>query len=370
VPAFRYALERWPADPYQILVYYKVSPQGEAYDLLRKGTAERNGAANYSLKGIDVTTSEGKALAGQRGITTFPWIEVFYPIHSQIRTRIWSGPLTSDRTRRILESPSRSGLAQRLLGGEVAVWILVTSGHAQKDDRARQALKTHLKQASATLQIPEMGTDLNGNPIPVTEYKTYPVHFGLMEIAHNDPNEELLVSSLLRSEPDLEQYDEPMAFPVFGRGRALYALVGNGIEEKNIMEACQSMVSWCSCEIKAQNPGTDLLIAADWSKPYGGKMVQDPELPLTGPSAFIQNQAPKNTAEPAGKADSAEPIAVSEVAQAASGKAGSVASGNPPQDAESGEKLLIRNMLYLAGAAGLVLVILSILATVKRKNRL
>lgn len=367
VPAFRYALERWPADPYQILVYYKVSLQGEAFELLQKSAVERGGSANYFLKHVDVTKPEGKALAEQRTIGGYPWIEVYYPLHFQLRTPVWSGPLTSDRVKRILDSTSRSALAQKLLGGEVAVWMLIQSGHAQKDDRARQVLKTHLERASTTLRIPEIGTDLNGNPIPVTEYKTYPVHFGLMEIIRNDPNEELLVSALLKSESDLEQYDEPMAFPVFGRGRALYALVGDGIQEKNILEACQSMVSWCSCEIKALSPGTDLLISADWSRPYGGKMVQDPELPLTGPSAFAQGQAKAEAAEPA---DPAEPATAYDAASTTSDKAGSVPIGAPEQAPGFSESPLTRNMLYLAGAAGLALLILSILLTVKRKNRL
>jgi hypothetical protein len=370
VPAFRYALERWPADPYQILVYYKISPQSQAFELLQKSAIERNGTANYSLKGIDVTKPEGKALAEQREIVATPWVEVFYPVHFQVRTPVWSGPLTSDRVKSILDSPIRSGIAQKLLGGEVAVWMLIKSGHEQKDARARQALKTNLERASATLRIPEIGTDLNGNPIAVTDFKTYPVHFGLMEIARDDRDEKLLVSALLKSESDLGQYDEPMAFPVFGRGRALYALVGDGIQEKTILEACQSMVNWCSCEIKALNPGTDLLISADWSRPYGGKIVQDPQLPLTGLSGFAQDQATAEVVKTDRKADPVEPAAVRKVAPTESRAAGSVPIGAPAQAPRSSENLLVRNVLYLAGAVGLVLVTLSILVMVKRKNRL
>jgi hypothetical protein len=339
VPAFRYALERWPADPYQILVYHKIKPQGEAFELLQQSAVERNGAANYSLKIIDVTKPEGKALAAQRGIVTTPWVEVFYPVHFQTRTPIWSGPLTADRIKNILNSPTRAELAQKLLSGEVAVWILIKSGHEQRDGRARQALITHMERASANLRIPEIGTDLNGNPIAVADFKTYPVHFSLMEIAHDDLNEQLLLSALLNSEPDLRQYDEPMAFPVFGRGRALYALVGDGIQEKTILEACQSMINWCSCEIKALNPGTDLLVSADWSRPHGGKMVQDPALPLTGLSGFAQDRA-------------------------------AAEAGVPAQAPASNENPLVRNLLYLAGAAGLALAVLSIAMAMRRKNRI
>jgi len=365
VPAFRYALERWPADSYQVLVYHRTGSQGAAFELLRKGAVEPDGAANYSLKDIDVTKPEGKALAGQRSIVAFPWVEIYYPIHSQVRTPVWSGPLTLDRARKIVNSPIRSRLARTLLSGDAAVWILIKSGHDQKDRRALESLKTHLDRASATLRIPDTGADVNGNPVEVTDFKTYPVRFSLMEIAHDDPDEDLLVSALLKSEPDLERYGEPMAFPVFGRGRALYALVGDGIQEKNIREACESMLAWCSCEIKAQSPGTDLLISADWSRPFGGRMVKDPELPLTGPSAFLQNREPAETAVPRRAPKPPAPVAVYAAAPAA---AGPVPRGAPAQAPRSGQSPLARNVLYLAGAAGVALLALSVFLTVKAKR--
>jgi hypothetical protein len=180
------------------------------------------------------------------------------------------------------------------------------------------------------------------------------VRFGLLEIAHDDPDEDLLVSALLKSEPDLERYGEPMAFPVFGRGRALYALVGDGIQEKNIREACQSMLAWCSCEIKALSPGTDLLISADWSRPFGGRMVTDPEIPLTGPSAFLQAREPAKTAAPQRAREPARPVAVD--------------AAVPAQAPRSGGSPLVRNVLVLAGAAGAVLLAFSVFLTAKAKR--
>ncbi len=355
VPVFRYAMERWPADPYQIVVYQRPGEQGAAFGLLEKGVKASGRAANYALRDVDVTTPEGKAAAGQHGIAAYPWVEVYYPMHSPVRAPVWSGPLTVDGVRTILESPARSRLAQRLLSGEVAVWVLVRSGNDGKDRRALESLKTHLDRASATLRISETGVDANGNPVGVEDFKSYPVRFGLMEIARGDAKEDLLVNALLKSEPDLARYDEPMAFPVFGRGRALYALVGEGIQEKNIREACQSMLAWCSCEIKAQTPGTDLLIAADWSRPFGGRMVKDPEMPL--PSVTT---APAPRVKPA-PAASAVPALCERVpaARAAS-------SAVPPEPARRSP--LVRNVLYLAGAAGVVLLALSVFLTVRAKR--
>jgi hypothetical protein len=42
-------------------------------------------------------------------------------------------------------------------------------------------------------------------------------------------------------------------------------MVGEGISDANIYAACSFLVGWCSCQIKAQNPGVDLLMLADWN---------------------------------------------------------------------------------------------------------
>jgi hypothetical protein len=78
-----------------------------------------------------------------------------------------------------------------------------------------------------------------------------------------------------------------MVFPVFGRGRALLPLVGAGITEANITAAAGFLTGACSCEVKALNPGFDLLLPADW----------DNLLMLTGDGAYIAGELP-SSAEP------------------------------------------------------------------------
>jgi len=378
VPAFRYALERWPADLYQVVVYHEAAPRGAEFALLAKSAAAQGGAANYSLELVDVGRPDGKALADRRNITALPWVEVYYPASSEVTSPVWSGRLTSDAVSKIIESQARSQLVRRLLDGEVAVWVLVKSGHKANDRRALDSLTASLKKASSTLRIPEIGTDLNGDPVAVTDFKSYPVRFSLVEIGRDDLGEELFVKALLASEPDLQRYDEPIAFPVFGRGRALYALVGSGIQETTILEACQSLVNWCSCEIKAQNPGTDLLISADWSRPYRGKMVKDPELPLTGLSGFVPGQAVQATENPDAKVDIPSPLATrhpplakpTPAACDVRPAAATTVAATEPADGSKTQRPLWRNVLYTAGGAGIVVVALSVLVTLKRKNRL
>ena len=51
--------------------------------------------------------------------------------------------------------------------------------------------------------------------------------------------------------------------PVFGQGRALYALVGDGIKHETIDRAATFLIGKCSCEVREQNPGFDLLLASE-----------------------------------------------------------------------------------------------------------
>ena len=62
----------------------------------------------------------------------------------------------------------------------------------------------------------------------------------------------------------LEEIDEPVVFPVFGRGRVLGTLAGDEIEAQNIQDVIAFLLNPCSCQIKIANPGFDLLMRADW----------------------------------------------------------------------------------------------------------
>jgi hypothetical protein len=138
--------------------------------------------------------------------------------------------------------------------------------------------------------------DINGNPIAVNDFQGVELNFFITKISHQDPNEEILTKMILGTEPDLFKYKTPLTFPIFGQGRSLYALVGSGIKSKTIEKACQSLVEWCSCEIKALHQGIDLLFQADWSRRAGGSWVKDTELPpLTGLSNFIPQHTSSDT---------------------------------------------------------------------------
>jgi hypothetical protein len=103
-------------------------------------------------------------------------------------------------------------------------------------------------------------------------------------LSASDQTEKFFIQMLLNSDPELKKYlNEPMVFPVYGRGRVLYALVGEGISKTNIEEAAMFITGPCGCQIKMLNPGVDLLLQANWDKANFAQFYQDDPLPeLTG----------------------------------------------------------------------------------------
>ena len=170
-----------------------------------------------------------------------------------------------------------------MLKGESAVWVLLESGQVAKDQLAYNRLTERLEHLSESLELPALDpVDVEDGLISIDEEELN-IAFSTLRISRNDPNESFFIQMLLGTESDLTTFNEPMAFPIFGRGRALYALIGEGIAADVIDEACVFLTGACSCEVKEQNPGVDLLMSVDWDHLVTRQFEIDRELPpLTG----------------------------------------------------------------------------------------
>jgi hypothetical protein len=266
VPVFRYAMERWPADYYEAVLIHRgqmTEDDKQLLNELRQEDSETEDLLNLRILELDIaTTPEEKVknlLMNEQLPETLPALVLWYPWHKGRTPPIWQGRLTPSTVAALLESPVRQKLAERLIEGQTAVWIFVESGNADKDKAALQLLEQELETVTRELKeeteaIPdELG-------LPEITYS-----FSILPVSRSDPNERMLLTLLLSSEPDLDEYsDKPVMFPVFGRGRALYALIGEGITSDNIRETIAFLVGPCGCEIKMLNPGVDILMAANW----------------------------------------------------------------------------------------------------------
>jgi len=261
IPVFRYALERWAPDAYEAVIIHRgpLADDDPASSLLKGDEAE---FLNLSISTMDLETSaenEVTSLLGGAVPETLPALAIWYPLQKGRAAPFWTGEFTPAAVKALIQSPKRLQLAQRLTDGQTAVWIVVESGNAAKDKAAMQKLDQQL--ATATKELTEMATQLAEElETPGLSYE-----FSTLAISRSDPKEQMLLEILLKSESDLGDYaDEAIVFPVFGRGRTLYALASEGINADTIRETVAFITGPCGCELKMLNPGVDLLMAVNW----------------------------------------------------------------------------------------------------------
>ncbi|HZZ72097.1 MAG TPA: hypothetical protein VFE24_07570 [Pirellulales bacterium] len=265
---FRFALERWTPAPYQVFVFQAGKLDAEQRGLvesLRRQNASGGGAANFEVKQIMLPDDRDKLDGGARILfdaqqnPTLPWVVVRYPAALGLDATVWAGKL-SDAASVLADSPVRKELIRRLTKGDTAVWLLLESGDPAQDEAAAARLAEELPRVQAELKIPQQDPAdyLTNQPVPLK------IEFSTLRLARDDRSETFLVSALLHSEDDLAATKGPIVFPVFGRGRTLWGMVGKGINLENLEHAGAFMTGACACEIKDANPGFDLLLAAHW----------------------------------------------------------------------------------------------------------
>lgn len=297
IPVFRYALERWPAAPYEATVFHRRpldSVQQAQVNALR-GAA--HAPANLAVSTINV---DGKPSADDQaawaaaqaesersggGAPRLPWLVLRLPDASRA---MWSGPLRDAPPAMLLDSPARRAVRAELLRGQSVVWLLVETGDAQRDAPALRRMQEDLPRLEKSIVMPEMDPTVPEarllSPVPLR------VGFSLVRVSRTDPAERFFVEMLLHALKPSDR-DAPVVVPVFGQGRALCTFVGDDIESKGLDDAAQFLAGACSCQVKELNPGFDLLMSGDWAADLHlasdvGDWATDPArpAPTTGPA--------------------------------------------------------------------------------------
>jgi len=284
VPVFRYALECWRADPYMVVLFVRGEPDAETRAVVkavRKAAAAEPTYANVDVQVVDLNA---EAAAGWKGLwkresnERAPWMVVSYPvprIYAQGKpvpesmVIMWSAPPSTQAVRRLVDSPKRREIARRLLQGETAVWVLLASGNAADDDRAREVIRKTSARLENTLTLPEIASyDRRYLSEAGPELK---IEFSLLEVPRDDPAEAMLVRMIRGMDQETEAPKGPIAVPIFGRGRMLARLHGEFLSAEVIEEAGWFLTGHCSCQVKGLMPGVDALIAGGWDNFLGTK---------------------------------------------------------------------------------------------------
>lgn len=281
IPVFRYALDRWEPDRLTLRVPAFMAQKPEMMELLRPLRA--NGLANLDLKTV---TDAALTVAELRDSKTGQQV-------------VWSGNLDPSSLEKLLDSPARKLLLDRILSGQSVIWVLVDSGAAENQvqmDRIEQRLKFLQQVAALPIQDPN-DPDSQLGPGPRLK-----LEFGTLRLKANDPAEQALIRLLAGPETDASA---GFAAAVFGRGRVLGSWPLAKLDDAALEDACLYLVGRCSCRVKNQNPGWDLLLNVNWDKALKDAQAMGTALP---PTAATTKIAPVEVVRTAATPGVTEPI--------------------------------------------------------------
>jgi hypothetical protein len=246
IPVFRYALDRWPADRFQLDVSPTDTKNPDVAKFLRNFTDSTP---------LNLTIVRSKDAAASR---------LSYPHAEPGATSPWTGSLDATALAQITESRARSEIVRRTLTGDSTVWVIVEAGRKEEDDRAAATLEKRLRYLEQASQLPPI--DPNDPTSKLGPGPTLGVRFSVVRIRHDDPAEQVFLKMLAGPKATEAPSKGPWFAAVFGRGRALGAWPAEGFGDEQIDEVCLFLLGACSCEVKRLNPGWDLLINADWDE--------------------------------------------------------------------------------------------------------
>jgi hypothetical protein len=284
VPVFRYALERWAPSIYDLWIFHQGALTNEQIamaDELDRLVANAGAPANVTVQWVDIQgamSPDATKVWREQQPATFPHATLVFAPHGNARGVAYQGPADLASLRQLIVSPLRQEIVRRLLDGDSAVWLLIESGDAAKDSAALTCLTTTLATMADSLQLP--AAEATAGDVRLAE-STTPLHikFPVVRVARSAPEEQGFIQLLTSTFTPNPPTDQPVAIAVSGQGRALAKLSGDEIDPGYISAWCDFIAGPCSCQVKAELPGSDLLIAADWTKLRDGRRVEDPVVP-------------------------------------------------------------------------------------------
>ncbi|RMG02037.1 MAG: hypothetical protein D6741_04315, partial [Planctomycetota bacterium] len=111
-----------------------------------------------------------------------------------------------------------------------------------------------------------------------TDLAVLPLKATVVSLDPDDKNETWLLRMLGHLRNPEADPDAPAVYAVFGRGRTLPALVGDEINPENMLAVLDFLAGACSCTVKAQNPGCELVFRWNWDQTAEKIAATDPSL--------------------------------------------------------------------------------------------
>ena len=274
VPVFYYALFEWRSDPH--ILDLGALPHG--IDVKSIQDHLDHSVANVEIDSKPVPVPDGH-------------VQIRFAKSDQLW---WDAPLPGDDPKKgldiLLDSPAREKIVRQLASGVSVVWVLLESGDKKADDAAYLQLTNRLAYLQKVIEIPPPadngGNDGESGPDPLNVPVPLKIAYSAVRVSRNDPKEVGLVAQLLNVVPNLQSVKSPIAYPVFGRALTMQPIYGQKFKDSSIDIRTGFASGACSCQVKDQNPGVDLLVTADWDSLFQSvnKNVKRPSPEKTNPT--------------------------------------------------------------------------------------
>jgi hypothetical protein len=281
-PVYRYSLYNWKPSVYRVYYLHAGNAIPEADTQTNTGltkiTAEKP-QANLEFHAVRTddldeleaeVRNEATAIIEELPAEKLPTYVVLDPNGNELHL----GPIATSDAAALVDSPIRREINERIEQGHAAVLLLVTGKDAQANARAEKEVAAIVQAVAEGKIVPPKlpGDDSSAEDASADEpepaapppLKVQPLKVASLKLDRDDPKERWLVRCLLQVESDLADIEEPMVFAIYGQCRANPPLVGDGIDSEQLTKQVMFVLGPCTCTIKEQNVGLDLLTRFDW----------------------------------------------------------------------------------------------------------
>ena len=282
-PVHRYAMYNWEPSKYLASYFYdgSVDPKdAKANELLRAMCDPEASRINLTFLEVDLQDtamieqapqSVARALREQSARAA-PYHMVFSPLG----VLLFVGRLDADAVSKLAESSARKRIAELLASTQHGGMLFLPGADPKANEKALAEIDKAIQLAEETVlddepaapagSAPRDGTPADGATAEQANDSAKP-RVKVLKLARGDAEETWLLKQLdAVEELSPEEKAKPRVFGLYGRGRALEPYLGDGILAENLLDMISFINGPCSCEVKDQNPGVDLLVTWDWRK--------------------------------------------------------------------------------------------------------
>jgi len=277
VPVFRYALEYWQPDPYQIILSYNSTGTNNLPDVLDEINKYKNNRS-FTLRKIKDPKSTGKII-------------LKYPASTRIQDNVYENYLTKENFNKILQSPLRQKLINKITSGDSLIFLLLEGSDKKQNNHIANIILKNIPIFEKEIKLPYEYTN-----IPKEDLKSYYTNIvfklSMIKLSRTNAEENVFINILTKSLPEkIYKKSDPIVFPIFARGRMLAALREKEVNYRILKNICEYVAGECSCEIKSQNPGFDIFIPLGWNLEKNKALISNVILPpLSGFSEFLPSK--------------------------------------------------------------------------------